>query len=42
LTGLQVAASLVFFTVLLPPLLLMSLVIALWLICLATGPPSFH
>jgi ribosomal protein L40E len=42
MTILQVAASAVFLTVLLPPLLLMSLAIALWLICLATGPPSFH
>jgi hypothetical protein len=37
MTGLQLTASMVFLTVLLPPLLYLSLVIALWLICAATG-----
>jgi ribosomal protein L40E len=36
MTALQVAASMVFLTVLLPPLLAMSLVIALWLVCVAS------
>ena len=42
MTGLQLTASVVFLAVLLPALLLMSLVVAGFLICLATGPPSFH
>jgi ribosomal protein L40E len=37
MTRLQVTASVIFLTVLLPPLLLMSLVIAFALICLAAG-----
>jgi ribosomal protein L40E len=42
MTGLQFTASVLFLAVMLPVLLLTSLVIALWLVCLATGPPSFH
>jgi hypothetical protein len=42
MTGLQFLASVMFLSVLLPVLLLTSLVIALWLVCLATRPPSFH
>ena len=41
-TGLQFAASILFLAVVLPVLLLTSLAAALWLVCLATGPPSFH
>ena len=42
MTGLQLTASVVFLAVLLPAMLLTSLVAALFLVCMATGPPSFH
>jgi hypothetical protein len=42
MTGLQFLASVMFLAVMLPVLLLTSLVIALWLVCLANGSPSFR
>lgn len=44
MTVLQVTASMIFLTVLLPTLLLLSLVIALWLVCVAAGytGPNIH
>ncbi len=44
MTALQLIASFAFLTVLLPPLLLLSLAIALWLVCVATGQmgPNMH
>ncbi len=44
MTVLQLTASLVFLAVLLPPLLFMSVMIAFWLICMATGQmnPNMH
>jgi hypothetical protein len=42
MSGLQLTASVVFLAILLPVLILMSLFIALLLVCLVTGPPSFH
>ena len=42
MSGLQVTASVIFLSVLLPALLVASLGVALFLVCLATGPPRFH
>jgi hypothetical protein len=42
MTGLQLAASVVFLAILLPAMLVTSLVAALFLVCMATGSPSFH
>jgi hypothetical protein len=42
MTGLQVTASVMFLAVLLPALLVTSLGVALFFVCLATGPPRFH
>jgi hypothetical protein len=42
MTGLQLTASVIFLAILLPAMILTSLVIAVLLICMASGPPNFH
>jgi hypothetical protein len=42
MTGLQLTASIIFLAILLPAMILTSLVIAIWLICMVSGPPNFH
>ena len=42
MSGLQLTASMIFLAVLLPPLLLASLMISLFVICVATGQMNMH